>query len=183
MEAAALRSKVDAMPKYAPIEEDELKHLHDVEIKTTTGAITCNSFLLSSKSEVFTAMFASGMKETTSRTVTIIDFSHSSIRNMIHYLHGKDLAEKDYDGEIHKVADKYNIPRLKMECELHFAEALDLSNVLEYWILSHQCQADDLKNHVITFLKKNWSRKDDIKDLKIKMMENPELLGDVFHFI
>lgn len=141
IESHKLKSEFDAVPKYAPINENELKHLHDVEIKTTTGTIPCNSFLLSSRSYVFTAMFASGMKEAVSKTVTIDDFNYDTIRNMIHYLHGQDLAKNDYDNELLKIADKYNIQRLKLECELRFTEELDLDNVVKIWILSHQCQA------------------------------------------
>lgn len=179
-----IRSMFESMPKYDCIEESKVKHYFDVEIQTNAGVIPSSSFLLRIRSDVFTAMFAHGIKEAASKTVTIDDFNHDTVKNMIHYLYGWNLKDKDYDEELLQIADKYNKARLKMDCEMRFADSLSLDNVVKFWILAHDCQADNLLDFIIDFLKKNWTIKESIKGLKSPMVyENPKLVKNIFLYI
>lgn len=182
-EAATLRSKFESMAKYETIDHEKASHFCDVKIKTNTGLIPCNSFLLTIRSEVFAAMFTHSTAEAASKILTIEDFDHGTISKMIQYLYGTNLDDKDYDKKLLQIADKYNIIRLKLDCEWRFAEALNVNNVVKFWILSHQCQADNLKEYIVSFLKKNWSMKNKIKDLQSTLVTHPSLINDIFAFI
>lgn len=178
-----VKSKLQELAKFEVIDRDGLGHLTDVEIKTKDSRIPCHSFLLSQKSDVFATMLRLETKESEAKSIAIDDFESDTVDNLIKYLYGQQLQESNFDTELLRIADKYNISRLKLECEFHLVNQLSNENVADIWIHSHRCQAENLRESTINFLKKNWSSNDKMPNLKEIMVENPELIEDIFQFI
>jgi len=92
------------------------KLLTDVEFLIAGESMYAHRFLLSARSSVFAAMFASGMEETRTGLVRIDDVDPDSFRHFLQFLYTGTLVPNGDKAKIFAAADKYQVETLMDLC-------------------------------------------------------------------
>ena len=101
----------------------------------TSKSLDCHKTVLSSKSEVFKAMFANNsMVGSSSGEVKIKDVPANVMELLLRYIYYDDVAIKDITCELLMAAEKYNVEKLVNICVKHLAENLTNENVMNVMI-------------------------------------------------
>lgn len=111
--------------------------------------------LFVARSSVFAAMFSTNMLEKEMNSVEIPDFDDDVVKAMLEYLYTGEtelLAERPTD--LLQVAEKYDLPGLKEDCEYTIADNLNIDNAAEVLVMAHIYNANVLKPRVIDYI--NW---------------------------
>ena len=90
------------------------KQMTDVEILVGEESFAAHRFLLSARSPIFAAMFASGMKDVAQ--IRIDDVSPSTFRLFLQFLYIGTLPSSAKKEKLYQVADKYQIDTLVNIC-------------------------------------------------------------------
>ena len=169
----------------------ELEHLADFTIVIEEShpgrgvevtKIPCNKFVLTKRSNYFSAMFEHGnYNETKNGQLVIKDFDLATVQNMIQFIYeGKLDNQEMFDSELLKIADKYFITLLKEKCEQNLAGLLEYNNIVEVWKLTEKLpNAKILKNAVVKFLVTNWKEADKFEGLETIWKEHSCLVKDI----
>jgi speckle-type POZ protein len=110
-------------------------------------------FISIARSKVFAAMFSNKMLESSMNTVEIPDFDEEIVEGMLEYMYTgqvESLPEKAPD--LLQIAEKYDLPGLKDECEHTMAENLSVETAAEVLLMAHLYSANVLKPKVIDFI-------------------------------
>ncbi len=92
------------------------KKMTDVEFVVDEEAFGAHRSLLSARSPVFTAMFASGMKEAETGKVRIDDVDPATFRQFLKFLYTGTVELSSLNGELFTVADRYQVETLMELC-------------------------------------------------------------------
>jgi len=154
----------------------------DVVIIVGNEQFPCHKGLLSVRSSVFRGMFANDMREGREGVVHVEDVDPDIFRECLRYIYSGKCSPhilEDYTLEILTVADKYDLPRLKRECE-----SLLLSRLSVTTAPSTLCQADmyhavQLKYLVLDFIVSHFYEVIAMEDFKDWSIENPQLVAEI----
>jgi len=92
------------------------RKMTDVEFLVGEETLGAHRSLLSARSPVFAAMFASRMKEATTGQVRIEDVDPTTFHNFLKFLYNGELEPSAVDEELFTVADKYQLETLMDLC-------------------------------------------------------------------
>ncbi|OXA43363.1 Speckle-type POZ protein B [Folsomia candida] len=138
----------------------------DVALTTKTRTFMAHKAVLAARSKVFSAMFSSKMLESTMNTVEIPDFDEDVVEGMLEFMYSgqvEGLHDPDKASALLRIAEKYDLPGLKEECEHNMAENLNVDTAITILVMAHIHNAALLKLKVIDFINRN---KDDVKKTK-----------------
>jgi len=110
------------------------KELCDIKLICEGKTFECLKSVLTSRSEVFEAMFKSGTKmvESESGEVKIEDAKADTLENMIYFMyHDKVLDEKMIKADLLILAERYNVQPLTAVCVEYLEENLSLENAVD----------------------------------------------------
>ena len=94
----------------------------DVEFLVGEEAFGAHRSLLSARSPVFAAMFASGMKEAETGKVRIEDVDARTFQNLLKFLYTGTLGTSAIDKELFRMADKYQVETLIKESRSSYVD-------------------------------------------------------------
>merc|ERR1740128_1295403 len=97
------------------------RELSDVDVECGGEVFNCHQLILSTRSDVFRAMFQSNMKENRTKKVTIKDVDPDVLKEMLKFIYTGVTNEhvlKEKSGELLAAAEKYQIDCLKEICEV-----------------------------------------------------------------
>ena len=69
----------------------------DIKILVGDETINAHRAVLSAQSDVFQAMFESGLIESKSNSVRILDFDKETVKELIDYLYGRELQSTEIE--------------------------------------------------------------------------------------
>ena len=120
------------------------KEFSDVEIECDGEIFNCHQLILSTRSDVFRAMFQAKMKESATKKVNINDFAPDVVGEMLHFIYTgltNENVMKEKAGELLAAAGKYQLDLLKNICEEKLCSALNVGNSIGYLLLGdmHRC--------------------------------------------
>ncbi|KAI1308961.1 Speckle-type POZ protein B [Halotydeus destructor] len=106
------------------------KWLPDIEVICKDDCyIPANKLILMARSEVFSAMFTN-FNEQKTNAVDMSEYDRTTVEKFLEFLNTDQLLEIDEDAQsLYVMADKYQVPLLKSECENHIAKNINLANV------------------------------------------------------
>ncbi|GFR19453.1 speckle-type POZ protein-like [Trichonephila clavata] len=122
----------------------------DVKLCTPTTSFRAHKAILSARSPVFRAMFATDMKEKIEKRVYITDLEDDIIHKMLRYVYSNALEGVHWEKafKLYPAADKYQIMALKRKCSALLKSSLCLNNVCEILSLADLHADEDLKKAV-----------------------------------
>ncbi|XP_033219913.1 speckle-type POZ protein-like [Belonocnema kinseyi] len=112
--------------------------------------------ILSAKSPLFLAMFKGEIKEKSQNQIIIEDIDSNLLQEMVRYIYSDTVKElTKYAEKLLKVADKYDIPKLKLLCSEELSRSLKIKNVIHLLELADQCHESSLKEKTLKFIQSN----------------------------
>ena len=134
------------------------KEFSDVEIECDGEIFNCHMNILSTRSDVFRAMFQADMTENRTKKVTIKDIDSDVVRGMLLFIYtgatnGNVFKEKSR--ELFAAANMYQLDILKNICEDHLCSDLQINNAIENLIFGDTHQASKLRRMAMRVIARN----------------------------
>lgn len=137
--------------------------------------------ILAARSKVFRAMFEHKMSESSRNEVLIDDVEPEVMREMLLYMYTGFAPNLDSMSQVLiAAAEKYDLERLKVQCEQSLCHALTSDNACCTLVLADLYSAEQLRLHAINFINMHATEvmASDGWDQLVK--QHPHLLAEVF---
>lgn len=116
-----------------------------------------HAYKLRAHSDVFQLMLShEQMRESQEKKIEILDFSPVAVRAMVEFIYaGVIKTEIDVIGsvDVMQIAEKYQIMALKMTCEQHLLDKLNVNNVLDCIIHAERYNTDVLYDACVEYVR------------------------------
>ena len=159
----------------------ENKSLDDVIIDVQGQKFEAHTFILTTRSPVFNAMFQNDLTEKQTNTLEVRDIEPEVFLEVLRFIY-TDEVEKfdDLAPQLLAAADKYMLTLLKSKCEASLARNVTLENCGELLILAHLHSANELKKFILDFVRSHSSEVAETQSWQ-KLLESahPQLLRDI----
>ncbi|ODN02519.1 Speckle-type POZ protein-like B [Orchesella cincta] len=156
-------------------------NMTDIEISTAKTSFKAHKAILSARSPVFAAMLSTNMLEKEQNSVKILDFEDDVVRGMLEHIYtGQTDLINVRPSELLQIADKYDLPFLKEDCEYKLAESLSLSmeNVAAVLVVAQSHNAPFLKDQTIEFINCNLHKLKNMKSFQDVAQANKEIFAN-----
>jgi hypothetical protein len=161
----------------------------DVKFVAGGKALLAHRFMLTAKSEFFTAMFRSGMKEAQGRvggraTVdVVVPDSYESMLRLLLYIYTGTLPDRSNEATLEDMmaADRYRLMDLKDLCESMVE--VDVGNCLDVLRVADLYSARRLREAALLFIVRNLSKVAASPAYTDFAQANPALMRDLFEKI
>jgi len=154
--------------------------------KTDGSRFPCHKAMIAAGSAHFARMFESGMTESSSGQVEIEGYENEIVEAFIKFLYfpavDKEILKINAESFL-KMADQYDVPKLKEVVVNSMLASLTKENVLGTVLAAHRYNAPNLKEDAIQFIVKHRVDKGKLAEWKVKMKGEEELLFDIFSAI
>ena len=158
------------------------KEFSDVEIECGGEIFNCHKAILSTRSDVFRAMFQADMAENRTQKVTIRDMDSEVAREMLHFIYTGGTNEdvlKDKAGKLLEVAERYQLGVLKSICEDHLCSNLQISDAIENLIFGDFHQANKLKRTALKVIARNLIKVVKTEEYQNLFKDHPSLAAEI----
>ena len=156
----------------------------DFELKCGDEIFPCHKVILASRSDVFEAMFSQeSFAENKNNMSTIEDCNPETLALLLEFIYSDSLKNTSaYNSvDLLLLADRYNVEKLRIECERALAKSIDLSNAANLLSVASRITAPYLLKKVAKFIRSSCSR--DLvnsEDWKEMVKTNPQAMNAVF---
>ena len=156
----------------------------DFNLRCAGELFPCHKFVLACRSNVFKRMFGhKELAENVTNEAEIKDFSPKSVEDFLEFLYTDELYEADSNSvELLLMADKYNVGRLKINCEKALSKNIDNSNAIKLFCTASTIDAAYLMENTAKFILKNIDELFDNTEWKEMVKSNPEHMNNIFKF-
>lgn len=144
------------------------------------GWLTCHTFPLVARSQVFRAMFNHDMRERNENKVDIHDLDVECGRSLLHYIYTGRVQAGSNHRDLLFAAEKYNLQELKEYCESVLSEEIQLETCLELLLLADAQLANKLKAAVQRFILRHRMEFLSIPGWNICLESRPALFSEIF---
>lgn len=152
----------------------------DITIVAEGKSFKLHKCILSTRSNVFEAMFRNDMVEKNQGTVQIEDIRHEVLQELFQFVYtGKVNRITSIADDLLIAAEKYNIDGLKALCEKTMCDNLSEANALKYLKLAVTNNAQLLKSKTVNWIwlrLEGFIKKPEFNELG---MEHPEVLLEI----
>lgn len=112
--------------------------------------------ILAARSPVFSAMFECNMKEKIENSVEITDVEPDLMKEVLRFIYtGKVNRMENMEKDLFRVADKYDLNRLKMLCEEAITNDLTVDNIAEILIFGDFYKSKRIMEDAVDFFLAN----------------------------
>ncbi|XP_065202413.1 speckle-type POZ protein-like [Planococcus citri] len=154
----------------------------DVTICINGKEYPSHKVILSSRSKVFEAMFQHDLQENQTSRIQVNDINEVVFLEILRFIYTGKVENLDsLASELLPVADRYDLRKLKIICENALIGKLSAKTAASILILADMCDAKDLKNQTVEFIKSH--SEDVVKntnlDHKKELISRPYLLKNL----
>ncbi|XP_021968349.1 uncharacterized protein LOC110863367 [Folsomia candida] len=158
----------------------------------TGKEFACHKFILSAHSDVFVAMFASGMQESETKTVALAGIQEATVDALLDFMYQGGLqipfSRSDIALELLELAHQYEIQplvnKLEQILENEDLEKISISTAIKMFSFCVKLEYADqftlLGDKAVTIIKRNVSILEDQPDFRDLFVENPSLAKQLF---
>jgi speckle-type POZ protein len=140
--------------------------------------------VLASRSAVFNAMFEHEMTESRTDRVEINDFQPEVVKEMLRFMYtGQSPDLERMADDLLAAADKYQLERLKAQCEKSLCTSLTTENACDTLILADLHSAEQLKVHAIQYINNHANDVMDSEGWKALVDSHPPLLACIYRVL
>jgi speckle-type POZ protein len=134
-----------------------LQHPTHSDVHFVVGAervvIAAHKCILMARSAVFYAMFSHEMNEELAGEIVVPDVEVTVLREMLNFLYtGQRTAAEVSQGDLFRVAVKYQLPGLIAQCEEHFIAQLSVDTAVPLLEMADTFGAQQLKIRCMQFI-------------------------------
>jgi len=154
----------------------------DVKIECDGEIFNCHCAILSTRSDVFRAMFQADMTENRTKKVTIKDIDSEVVREMLHFIYtggtNEDVLKKKA-GELLAAAERYQLGVLKNICEDQLCANLQINNAVENLVFGDLHQANKLRKMAMKVIARNLVKVVETEEYQNLVKHHPSLAADI----
>ena len=154
----------------------------DVEIKCDGEVFHCHELILSTRSDVFRAMFQNDMTENRTKKVNIEDIDSKVLGEMLNFIYtgvpNEDVLEEK-TAELLGAANQYQLEVLKSICEDRLCSSLEVSNSIEYLIFGDMYQASKLRRMSMRMVASNMASLVATEDYQNLVKKHKDLASEI----
>ena len=156
------------------------KNFSDIKLTVNGKDFHAHKIMLAARSSVFAAMFEHEMTENINNTVNITDISYNIFEEVLRYIYtGKISSLSDETAiELLVAADKYELNRLKIICEVFIGKNLTKDNVTDILIVADAHRSTLLKTQALEFISAHMKDVMNTNGYKSMRKSHPDLIGD-----
>lgn len=153
----------------------------DWVIKVKDEEFRSHKAVLAARSDVFHAMFQSGMAETRSGVTKITDYEPDVFREFLVYLYSGDIDELSTERicGVYSLADMYDVPELKLNCVAIMRNNINVHNFCDIISLALLHEESDLLKKASLFFKSNTSNILQSEEWKTFLAEKPTVANEL----
>jgi len=153
----------------------------DVTLICKDKSFPCHKAVLSSRSDVFAAMFSH--KETAENMRNEVDLADTDpevLEQLLMFLYTDRCNElQTMASSLLTEADKYNVPRLKAACEEAMSENIDVANAATVLVLAYLHEAKNLQAVAVDFVTANMVKVSETPGWKKITESHPRVMHEV----
>ena len=148
----------------------------DITIIVQDESFKCHKVMLVARSTYFQTLFQSGMIESQSNQITMVDVTPEIMRHVLRYLYSGTFPEnmEELAFDLLPFADKYALEELKVRCENAIRPVVTVDNVIRTVVMADMHSCKNLFLSCISLFKENVD--DLMKREEWKMISQPLLL-------
>jgi len=158
------------------------KEFSDVEIECDGEIFNCHQAILSTRSDVFRAMFQADMAENRTQKVAIKDIDEEVAREMLLFIYTgatNEMFLKEKAGELLAAADRYQLDVLKNICEDHLCSNLQINNVVENLVFGDLYLASKLRRIAMKMIARNLVKVVKTEEYQNLVKRHPSLAAEI----
>ena len=158
------------------------KEFSDVEIKCEGEVFNCHINILSTRSDVFRAMFQADMAENRTKKVTIKDMDPEVAREMLLFIYTGSVNEnvsKEKARELLAAADRYQLDVLKNICEDHLCSKIQINNAVEHLVFGDLHHASKLRSRALKVIAGNLVKVVKTEKYQNLVKHHPSLAAEI----
>ena len=158
------------------------KEFSDMEIECDGEIFYCHQAILSTRSDVFRAMFQEDMAENRTNKVTIKEIDSDVVREMLYFIYtgctnGNVFKEKSR--ELLAAAQRYQLDVLKSMCEDHLCSNLQINNAIENLVFGDLHQASKLRRMSMKVIARNLAKVVETEEYQNLVKHYPSLAAEI----
>uniref|UniRef100_A0A8D8MGS4 Speckle-type POZ protein-like A n=1 Tax=Culex pipiens TaxID=7175 RepID=A0A8D8MGS4_CULPI len=153
------------------------------ELTITAGQqiFRAHKTILVARSTVFAAMFQHDMQESQRNEFTIVDVEPKVFEEVLRFIYTDKVKElPQMAHELLAAADKYDLARLKVMCEIQLFEGISAESATKTLIFADLHRAKELKARAIEFLSRNLKA---VSNWVEFCREKPDLVAEIMEKI
>jgi len=133
------------------------EEMSDFKIKCESQEFPCHKLILSTRSDVFKAMFLSDLKvtEDDDNILEIPNISAKIMKTFLKFLYQDEITPEEISCDLLIAADQYNFKRLVNICLKHLEDSIDPTNVMEIAATAYLLNQDQLLKSASKFIFNN----------------------------
>jgi len=158
------------------------KEFSDVEIKCDGEIFNCHQAILSTRSDIFRAMFQADMTESLTKKVDIKDIDSEVVRELLHFIYTGSVNEnvlKEKARELLAAADMYQLDVLKNICEDHLCSNIQINNAVENLVFGDLNQASKLRSRALRVIAGNLVEVVKTEEYQNLVKHHPSLAAEI----
>ena len=144
----------------------------DYAINVRGEELKVHKFVLSAQSSVFKAVFMDEDAEEVGIKY-YKNFTNEAFKEFLHFFYSGEIKNKQNASQLLKLAVKFDVPQLKLDCEDIIVSSLQESNMIEIYNLGHTHNSDKLKREAFEFIQVI------LPDVTDNMLDEFEMLNDL----
>ena len=153
-----------------------------MEIECGGEIFSCHRNILSTRSDVFRAMFQADMAENRTKKVAVKDIDSEVAREMLLFIYtgsvnGNVLKEKSR--ELLAAAERYQLDVLKSICEDHLCSNLQINNALENLVFGDIHSASMLRWMALQVIARNLVKVVETEEYQNLVKHHPSLAAEI----
>ncbi|XP_038113274.1 speckle-type POZ protein [Culex quinquefasciatus] len=153
------------------------KQFTDLTITVGQQSFRAHKAILVARSTVFAAMFQHDMKESQRNEITITDVEPKVFEEVLRFIYtDKVQGLPQLVHELLAAADKYDLARLKVMCEIQLFEGITAATATKTLLFADLHRAKELKARAIEFLARNLKAVSNWEEFR---RENPDLVAEI----
>ena len=155
----------------------------DVKLTVNGKDFYAHKIMLSARSSVFAAMFKHEMAEKIDNTINITDINHQVFEEVLRFIYTGKISSitDEIAAELLVAADKYELDRLKIICEVFIAKNLTKDNVTDILIVADTHCSMLLKTQALEFINTHIKDVKNTDGYKSMRKSHPQLIEECYN--
>lgn len=153
------------------------KQFTDLTITVGHQSFRAHKAILVARSTVFAAMFQHDMQESQRNELTIVDVEPKVFEEVLRFIYtDKVQGLPQLVHELLAAADKYDLARLKVMCEIQLAEGITAATATKTLLFADLHRAKELKVRAVEFLARNLKA---VSNWEEFCTDRPDLVAEI----
>lgn len=159
---------------------DQFKDIKFVFGEDGKKSLLAHRAIIAARSDVFLSMLTHDTKEKQEGVIRLKDTRSDVFKSFLKYLYTNEIDNiEQFAMDLVMLAEKYNVPCLKIKCEKYLCQTIDEKNAICNLIVSDLNHCHMLKDHTLYVIRTHFERIENDETFKL-LYDYPSLMHEIF---